>query len=224
MMADVTKQNGIVLIGGGGHALVVADAADSAGVGVAGFFDDDAEAVLGDGGFADGGAGGPGGSDVRHLGSIDVASIGRGLGWLIAVGDVGVRAGLIERLRSREHDAAVVVHASAVVSPSAVIGRGVFVGPRAVVNARAQIGEHAIVNSGAVIEHECVVGVNTHVAPGAVLGGAVRVGANTLVGIGAAVLPGVVIGSGAVVGAGAVVIEDVADGERVVGSPARMLD
>ena len=210
-----------MLIGGGGHALVVAEAvvsalsalsATSAAIAIVGFYDDDASAVLG--------------GELRHLGPIGEAfSAGtRSGGWLIAVGDVTLRAELIEQFRAHEHDAIAVVHESAIVSPSATIGRGAFVGPGAIVNARAQIGEHAIINSGAVIEHECAIGVNTHIAPGAVLGGRVCVGANTLIGIGAAVLPGVVIGSGSVVGAGSAVIEDVADGERVAGTPARPLD
>ena len=213
-MPRATSHNGLVLIGGGGHALVVAEAAGAVGLLIAGFYDDDAEAVLA--------------SQLRYLGKIGEAittgtASGSG-GWLIAVGDVTFRAELIERLRAHEHDAMAVVHGSAIVSPSATIGRGAFVGPGAIVNAKAYIGEHAIVNSGAIIEHECEVGVNTHIAPGAVLGGCVRVGANTLVGIGATVLPGVVIGSGSVVGAGSTVIEDVADGDRVAGTPARPLD
>ncbi len=48
-----------------------------------------------------------------------------------------------------------------------------------------------------------------------------RIEARASIGGGATILPGIRIGKGAVVGAGAVVTRDVADGDVVVGNPAR---
>lgn len=116
------------------------------------------------------------------------------------------------------------VHPSAMVSPSARLGRGCVVFPLAVVNAGARVGAAVIVNSGAIIEHDCELMNAVHVSPGAVLCGGVRVGERTWIGAGATVIHQVRIGNDVVVGAGSTVIEDVMDGITVVGSPARQVN
>lgn len=204
---------GILIIAGGGHALVVADAALAMGLRLGGFYDDDEGAALA-----------KGEPRAPWLGTIEdltaKALVGRA--WILCLGDLALRRRVIDRLYGAEEDARRVVHPTSVVSEHAVVCQGVFVGPGAIVNARARVLDHAIVNSGAIVEHDCLVAENAHLAPGAVLGGGVRVGNDTLVGLGARVLPGVSVGHGCVVAAGAVVTRDVADGAVVIGCPARV--
>jgi len=113
------------------------------------------------------------------------------------------------------------IHASAIVSPSASIGTGVQIMARAVVQAKAQIGPHAIINTGAIVEHGCTVDAFAHIAPGAVLCGDVWVGTRTMIGAGAVVLPGIAVGEDVIVGAGSVVTKDITPGTIVKGTPAR---
>ncbi len=204
------EASGIVIVGGGGHATVVAEAALAAGLRLSGFLDDAPTARLG--GFAE------------RIGGMMMLESGEFLSrraLILGLGDIGLRERLAARLNGR---AATVVHPRAFVSPSASLEEGVFIGPGAIIHTHARIGAHATVNSGAVVEHDCVIGVNAHVAPGAVLGGAVRVGDHTLIGLGSRALPGVRIGARCVVGAGAAVLSDVEDGQLVVGVPARPLE
>jgi acetyltransferase-like isoleucine patch superfamily enzyme len=84
-------------------------------------------------------------------------------------------------------------------------------------NPGARIRSGVILNTARAIEHDCVVGDDEHVSPG----GAARVGEGAWVGANATVLPGVSVGAWAVVGAGAVVLKDVAEGDAVVGNPAK---
>jgi acetyltransferase EpsM len=202
----------LVLVGGGGHALVVGEAAGAAGFELVGFLDDGPDAVLG-----------RSPNTTIRIGKIaELDRIGD-RGWVLGVGNLAFRGQLIERLAQFElgRGARTVIHPSAVVSPSARIGAGVFIGPGAIVNARALVMDHAIVNTGAIVEHECVVGFNSHIAPGAVLAGRARVGMQTLIGIGSRVLPELSIGDRCVVGAGSVVIRSVLDERTVMGVPAR---
>jgi UDP-perosamine 4-acetyltransferase len=117
-----------------------------------------------------------------------------------------------------------VIHPSAVVSPSARLGRGCQLMPGSIVNARAALGDNVLVNSGAIVEHDCIVGDHVHVATGARLAGGVTIDEGTLVGLGASVRQGLRIGRHAVIGAGAVVVKDVPDNVVVAGVPARLLE
>jgi len=205
----------LILAGGGGHALVIAEAAAAAGFEPVGYLDDDPDAVLG-----------RLPNKVLHVGKIGELDRIADRGWIMAIGGLAFRGRLIERLAQLElgRGAKTVIHPSAIISPTCSIGAGVFIGPGAIVNARAVIMDHAIVNTGAIVEHECIIGHNSHIAPGAVLAGRVRVGAQTLVGVGARVLPELSIGDRCVVGAGSMVVRSVVDEKMVVGVPARERD
>ncbi len=196
----------LLVFGASGHGLVVAEAAAASGWEVAGFCDDGVE------------------SGVR-IGVWEVlepsAADDPDLAVIVAIGVNATRRKVAARLEGRLES---VVHPSAVVSPSATVGNGVFVGPRAVVHAEAEVGPGAIVNTAAVVEHHVRIGAFAHIAPGAVLTGAVEVGEETLVGANAVVAPGCKVGSGATVGAGATVIRAVDDGATVVGVPARPIN
>ncbi|MBX3388118.1 MAG: acetyltransferase [Phycisphaeraceae bacterium] len=199
----------IALIGGGGHALVVAEAAKRLGIAIGAVMDDreNAPAVSKLGLPCRGG--------LREMPP-------EGMKYFVCVGETALRARLVEALeKAGRKPFGAIVSPDAVVVSTARLGEGVFVGPRAVVNCFARIDSHAIVNTGAIIEHDCVVGSSAHVAPGSIVAGAAVIGERAFLGIGARVLPRVKIGAGSVVGAGAVVLRDIEPGARVAGVPAR---
>lgn len=201
--------NPVVLIGGGGHALVVAEAIGQGAI-LVGFYDDAPDARLAPA------------ARVPRLGSLSDIPSTLEPWYMLALGDLSLRRRVLEGPLSKARSFAI-THRSAFVSANARLGSGVFVGPHAVVHTFAQVGNHAIINTGAIVEHECEIGENAHIAPGVVLGGNVTIGPDTLVGIGSRVIPGVTVGRGCVIGAGATVIRDVPDGAKVAGVPARSI-
>jgi acetyltransferase EpsM len=116
-----------------------------------------------------------------------------------------------------------------IISPHAVVSRGVHIGDGAfiahgvVVSVDATIGSHAILNSCAIIGHDASIGSRTIVAPGAFVGGMATVGDNTLVGPGALVLEGRRLGEDCIVGLGATVVRDVPPGSTVMPIRSRVL-
>ena len=88
------------------------------------------------------------------------------------------------------------------VSPYSKIKSGSQIMPGAVIQTGAVIESHTIINTGALIEHGCSIGSYNHIAPGSTICGEVKTEANVFVGSGATVIQNLSIGSGAIVGAG----------------------
>jgi acetyltransferase EpsM len=147
----------------------------------------------------------------------DAASI-LGFGSVV---DTTARIGALERLAPLVAHWATVVHRDATISPTAALDEGTVIMARAVVQSGAKVGCHAIINTAVVIEHDVWLGEHVQVASGAVIGGGTRVARAAYIGLGASVRDHIRIGEGAVIAMGATVIRDVAAGVVVMGAPAR---
>ena len=204
----------IIVIGVGGHARVVASLALASGYQIAGFLHD-----------------GPGPAPAKPilgrplLGDLEVLrALPRPL-VALGVGDNHHRLGLLEAAR-RVNPACQfpsLIHPTASVDPSAVLGVAVQICAGAIICVEAHLGEGALINTGATIDHEVVLERYCHISPGANLAGRVTVGEFTHIGTGAAVIPGVRIGTNVIVGAGAAVVRNLPDGVTAVGVPARVI-
>jgi sugar O-acyltransferase (sialic acid O-acetyltransferase NeuD family) len=200
-----------VVVGAGGHARVVIDAAQRERIAQASLaFADDNELLHGQVILG-----------CRVMGAI-IDVVLPGTRFHVGIGENHTRENLYRRLIAHGATPFIVMHPAAAVSAYARLGEACFVAAQAVVAPVSEIGVGAVINHGAVVDHHCHVGDFSHVGPGATLAGGVVVGRCALVGAGANVLPGVAIGDGAVVGAGAVVVSDVPAGAQVVGVPARI--
>jgi sugar O-acyltransferase (sialic acid O-acetyltransferase NeuD family) len=141
--------------------------------------------------------------------------------FVCAIGQVAAKRRCIESILSRGGAFTTVVHATAVHSRRAALGKGVILCPYSIVSSDAQIGDFVTVNLHSSVAHDSVIGrwcqLHCHVD----ITGGVTLGEGVLVGSHASVLPGVKVGDGAVIGAGSVVNRDVAAGVTVFGAPAR---
>jgi sugar O-acyltransferase (sialic acid O-acetyltransferase NeuD family) len=140
---------------------------------------------------------------------------------IVAIGNNLARLRVAEEMGGSGVPFGNVIHRSAVVLSSAVLGAGVVVCPAAVVGSGARIGNHALINTGAVVEHDCVLGEGVSISPGVRMGGRVEIGRAAFIGVGTTLVPRVRIGAGSIVGAGSVVTRDVSPGTLVYGVPAR---
>lgn len=126
----------------------------------------------------------------------------------IGIGYMGrgnIRERLYGRLKKIGYILPVIYDSSSIISSTAKIGEGVFLGKNTIINAEAEVGKMAIINTNALVEHECIVREYAHIAVGAVLCGQVRVGKACLIGANATVIQGRTIKPGTIVPAGAVI-------------------
>jgi len=194
----------LLIVGAGGHAKVVLEAAESAGweiAAVVGLETDDSE-LLG------------------HAVTLSADGIDAD-GFIVAIGSNPIRARYFEQYRDSGLTPVTVIHPSAVLSPTAKVGAGAFVAAGCIVNAMASIGPDAILNTGCVVEHDVVVGGHSLVGPLASLCGGAAIDQGVLLGAGATVAPGRRIGAWSVCGAGAVIVDDLPSGMICAGVPAR---
>lgn len=217
-MQEVSTPGRVLLLGGGGHARVVADIVRALGGEVVGVCERDASSV--------GEVVEPGGTRVITWngelfddldGFMSEHAISSAV---VAIGHNGVRERLSDQLGA--YLCGALVHPAVIASPSSSIGEGSVALPGVILNAAARVGRDTILNTACIVEHDCVVGDHVHVSPNATLCGGVTVGDRAWIGAGATLIPGVTVGEGAVVGAGAVVIRDVPAGVTAVGVPARV--
>lgn len=187
----------LVVLGAGGHARVVADAARAGGRRVERLLDRDSQE--------------------------DVAKLAGRCDFVPAIGEQAARRHASLEALQKGATLVAVIHPRAVVSADAKVGAGAVVLAGAVVNPGVELGRFAIVNTAAAVDHDCWLSDGVQLGPGARLAGDVEVGEDACIWTGAIVAPGLRVGARATVGAGAVVISDVPDDATVVGNPARMV-
>jgi sugar O-acyltransferase (sialic acid O-acetyltransferase NeuD family) len=208
----------LLILGAGGHAKVVAETALASGhYSEVAFLDDRCSGtdqlpsvlgfpVLGPLELA---------LDLIHREEFAAASV--------AFGNATARLNWIEQLDAAGYAVPVLIHPTAMVSPSARLGSGSVVFAQAAVQSLSTIGVGAILNTGCSVDHDAQLAHGVHICPGARLAGEVQVGSRSWIGIGASVIQQVRIGSDVTVGAGASVVRDLPDGVTAVGVPARVL-
>jgi len=143
--------------------------------------------------------------------------------FIAAVGDSVLRQRLFEEYLGKGFVAAGVVHPRATISPSAEVGSGVAIFAGAVVATLARIGDGVIVNHNAVVEHDSEVGSFAHLAPGAILAGGAYLGERAFLGSAASIRHGKRVAAGVIIGNGAAVAADISEPGVYAGTPARLL-
>ncbi|EKE85203.1 NeuD/PglB/VioB family sugar acetyltransferase [Idiomarina xiamenensis] len=201
----------LVIVGAGGHAVSVANVADSAGYQVVAFSDERrvGERLLG----------------LPVLSQADCLTLHSQACYVVAIGDNAVRERvtreLLQRLSLEQFPA--LVHHSAVISSAVSLAAGTVVMPQACIGPQSSLGQFCIVNSQALLDHDGEMADFSSLAPGVKTGGKVTVGRSSAVGIGAVIKHGVEIAHDVVIGAASYVHHDVVAEVVCYGSPARVV-
>lgn len=205
----------IVILGMGGHAESLVDVLERQGTyGIAGYVVNEDVSAKAGGGYPVLG----GDHDLGRIFQDGIRNAAVGIGYM---GKSDVRERLWATLKQIGYKLPVICDPSAILSRSAQVGEGSFIGKGAILNVNASVGKMCIINTGAIVEHDCQVGDFSHISVGTVLCGEVTVGRSVLVGAGATVIQCTSIGDGCTVGAGTTVRRSVKD-HRIVWSGDRV--
>ena len=198
------------LFGASGHGKVIKEILNANGVKVKAFIDDN--------------------SQINECAGIKVMHEYIGLSpVIVSIGANRIRKTVVEKLEANakangnELEFFTAVHPSAVVSPTAKIGKGTVVMAGAVINADVVIGDHCIINTGATVDHDCIIGDYCHIAPGVNISGTTNIGSGTWVGVGSCIIQCLTIGQDCLIGAGSVVVKDIPDNVVAVGNPCKVV-
>lgn len=205
----------LLIIGGGGHAKVVADVALSMRHWESLIFVDDRYPVLKQVlGFPVLGRS----ADLQEI--IVKENIKEAF---VAIGNNLRRLSLLDQCRKFGLAIPNLIHPSAIISPFAKLGEGILIMPQTVINCAANLGSGCIINTAAIIEHDCILSDGVHISPNAALAGGVQIGHGSWVGIGSSIKEQIKIGENVIIGAGSVVIRDVRDNCTIAGVPASFI-
>jgi sugar O-acyltransferase (sialic acid O-acetyltransferase NeuD family) len=203
----------LLIVGAGGFGREVhkwaTDALVPGGAEIKGFLDDDPRALDG---YPD---------MPPVLGSTGRYSPASGEQLILAVGDVRARRHLAESLSALGGVFKTLIHPTAVVSPTARIGRGAIICPFAVVSDAAVLHDFVIMNCFSMCAHDAVAGSYAVLSPYAAVNGFSVLEEDVFLGTHATVAPAKRVGRGSKVSAGAAVMYDLPPGSLAVGVPAQ---
>lgn len=199
--------SGIYIIFSGGHSKQCIDIFLDNHIPVLGLFDDNRPK----GGFYRG---------TQILGKIsDIPMIGEGALFFCACGNNKLRQSIIEMFPDLNWTNCISRHS--IISPSAIIGKGNYIGISTKVAADAFIGDFNILNDGCTVTHDNIIGNFNHIAPNASLGGFVKIGNNCLIGTNSTINPSITITDNIIIGSGAVALHNIEMSGSYVGVPCR---
>lgn len=197
----------LIIIGAGGHGLVVADIAKQNGYQKIAFLDDNKEKVY----------------DYPIIGNSSEAVKYRDSDFFVAIGNNSVREHFVTALEEKDINVISLIHPSSIIAGDVVIGNGTVIMAGAVINCKSKIGKGVILNTGCTVDHENIIGDYVHLSPGCHTSGQVVIQKETWLGTGSIVINNIEICEGCTVGAGCVVISDLSQPGTYVGVPAKLI-
>lgn len=162
----------------------------------------------------------------RVLGSVDgvIADFrNESICFHCAIGSNRVKRLIVDKFESAGFLPATLVDPTAVISGSASIGLGSYIGPQSNVSPFARIGRHVLINTQVSVGHHAQIAGFSQLCPGARVSGLAQVAEGGFVGSNAVLAPGVEIGAWSVLGAASFALKNVPAECTAIGNPARIV-
>ncbi|WP_145301973.1 DapH/DapD/GlmU-related protein [Crateriforma conspicua] len=133
-------------------------------------------------------------------------------GYILSMANQRVRRSCLSIAKSNGLTPSTVIHPTALISKTAQIGEGVYVGAHSIISVNAKIADHAMINFQVSVGHDASIESHATVNPGAKISGNCSIGARTLLGANSFVHQGRRVGEDCQVDALTHIDRDIADG------------
>lgn len=144
--------------------------------------------------------------------------------FIVAIGNNSIRYEIMMKINKLGGKTPTLIHPSAVISPSAEIGNGVYIHAKAYIWTKVKIGDYCIISPNVVIAHHSTIGKACLVSTQSSVGASIRIDDRVFVGMGSTIVTGVSsIGENTIIGAGATVLKNVEKNSVYAGVPARKI-
>ncbi len=144
--------------------------------------------------------------------------------FIVAIGNNAARYKIMSRIIKFDGDTPTLIHPTATISPSAKIGKGVYIQANAYIWTKVRIEDFCIISPNVVIAHHSNIGKACLVSTLTGVGASINIQDKVFIGMGGTIVTGLhTIGENSIIGAGAVVLKDVDKNSVYAGVPARKI-
>ncbi|WP_286677232.1 MULTISPECIES: NeuD/PglB/VioB family sugar acetyltransferase [Aminobacterium] len=204
----------IYIVGAGTYGEAMCELAEILGYTIKGFYDED-ESKLNT--FK------MGVKVVGKFSNLNTKEI-KGKKFVVAIGNNTIRHHIMSKVNQFGGTTPTLIHPSATVSPSAEIGKGVYIQANAYIWTKVKIDDYCIISPNVVIAHHTCVGKACLISTLTGVGASIKIEDNVFIGMGSTIVTGVnVIGKNSIIGAGTVVLKDTDKNSVYVGIPAQKI-
>lgn len=207
-------QKEIYIVGAGTYGEAMCELADILGYSVKGFYDEDDDKlndlIMG----------------VKVIGKFSNLNKDEiyGKNFIVAIGNNEARHNIMTEINQKGGITPTLIHPSSVISPSAKIGKGVYIQANACIWTKVQIDDFCIISPNTVIAHHTSIGEACLISTLSGIGASIIIEDKVFIGMGATIVTGLdTIGKNSVIGAGSVVLKNVDENSVYAGVPARKI-
>lgn len=148
----------------------------------------------------------------------------KGRQFIVAIGNNKVRNKIMTKINDLAGITPTLIHPTAVISESAIIGKGVYIQGNTYIWTKVKISDFCIISPNVVICHHTKLGKGCLISNVSGVGASINVGENVFVGMGSTIVTGMkTIGDNSIIGAGAVVLKDCESNGVYAGVPAKKI-